>query len=529
MPRLRSIGILAGLAGGVFLLVLLAELYAIESQRWKHREPSLPSSRDFSLGDDFRPHPLDLAVGADPVDPAYPAPALTLIVLWYPPAIPDTRTELLPNFLASAAANPSVDVLILKFDKDNVGSACDPLATAVEAPNVREVCLEMEEYYTLHVDYLCGQWRCDDAQRRRTRQLVEQRTRSDRVNSLYRPFRAEIFKKYLHPDLKLWGWADTDLFLGSFERMFPWDVAHDFDVLFSAWPSNMDDIHVFVPGHLAIFRRDAAVAAEFMKVDWLSSFSSFENMPFTPTEATEEAEFSHLLFMRTGLSFLRFDALADSQYHVSTLGGVFALEDPTAAMLALDDYDAVAHIPIPGRAYNESAPPTAGEVLLASRAHITTVVRQRLRDAHRRSTFSPEGREVAVDLLNDKHADHGLVYWFPADFAVYYHSSLGRDMLMHGRDTRRFLMRRQRGGPVTERFEPEVRLAFGSHSTRPRPWLREAIYTHFQREKSAEWWSMPMRAIAPGEMLYVDREASAHLWDARAHIVWENSKVSVAH
>ena len=131
-----------------------------------------------------------------------------------------------------------------------------------------------------------------------------------------------------------------------------------------------------------------------------------------------------------------------------------------------------------------------------------------------------------MELLNDKNAEHGLVYWFPADFAVYYRSLLGVEMLMHGRDMRRLLMRRLRDGPVTERFEPEVRLAFGSHSSRPRPWLREAIYTHFQHEKNSHWWSMPMRAIAPGEMLYVDRENRAALWDSKAHIVWENSKES---
>lgn len=300
-------------------------------------------------------------------------------------------------------------------------------------------------------------------------------------------------------------------------------------MLFSSWPTNLDDVHVFVPGHMAVFRRDPAVSAAFLQVDWLSSFDNFETMPFTPTEAAEEAEFSHVLFMRTGLTFLRFDALADSQYHVSTLGGVFALEDPTAAMLALDDYDATVHIPMPGSGYNESAPPTPGEVLLASRAHITTVVQQRLRDTSRRNTFSANGIEGEVELLNDKNAEHGLVYWFPANFAVYYHSMLGNEMLMHGRDMRRFLMRRDRGGAVTERFEPEVRLAFGSHSTRPRPWLREAIYTHFQREKSWDWWHMPSRAIGLGEMLYVDKETSAHLWDARAHILWENSRIPITH
>lgn len=300
-------------------------------------------------------------------------------------------------------------------------------------------------------------------------------------------------------------------------------------MLFASWPTNKDDIHVFIPGHMAIFRRDSGVAAEFMKIDWLSSFDNFENMPLMPTKAAEEAEFSHVLLMGTGLTFLRFDALVDSQFHVSTLGGVFSLEDPTAAMLALDDFDAVIHVPMPSSAHNESAPPTPGEVLLASRAHIGTIVHQRLRDTRRRITFSADGLEGGVELLNDKNAEHGLVHWFPADFAVHYRSLLGVEMLMHGRDARRLLTRRERGGAIREHFEPEVRAAFGSHSTRPRPWLREAIYTHFQREKSSDWWKMPAHAIALGEVLYVDRENGAYMWDTKAHIVWKNSRVSIVH
>lgn len=177
----RHCPILRALAALLVLLVL-SQLYILKPTR--NHEARLAHNSDLSLRHgDLGPHPLDLAAGFDPVDPAFPAPALTLIALWYPSASPDTRTGLLPNFIASAAANPCVDVLVLKFDKDNVGGACEPLASAVYAPNVREVCLATDEYHDLHVEFLCRQWQCNSAQRRRTRELVEVRFRTDRVRS----------------------------------------------------------------------------------------------------------------------------------------------------------------------------------------------------------------------------------------------------------------------------------------------------------------------------------------------------------
>ena len=93
------------------------------------------------------------------------------------------------------------------------------------------------------------------------------------------------------------------------------------------------------------------------------------------------------------------------------------------------------------------------------------------------------------------------------------------------------LMRRDVDGPVTERFEPAQRIHFdipGGSAGSERAWLREGLYTHLQTEKYASWWALPERALAPGEVLYVDKEHGAHVWDADANLVWESPRVIAA-
>lgn len=114
--------------------------------------------------------------------PHQPPPLITFIVLWSP----DDRTaNYLPNFFASVGANPNIEVLLVKFDKYGKGDDVCELERAPNIPNIREICVPMDEYYDLHTDYMCSVWNCTPDQRAKARNVIEERFRKgDRVCTL---------------------------------------------------------------------------------------------------------------------------------------------------------------------------------------------------------------------------------------------------------------------------------------------------------------------------------------------------------
>ncbi|KZV70271.1 hypothetical protein PENSPDRAFT_685649 [Peniophora sp. CONT] len=449
---------------------------------------------------------------------ATPAPALTMIVLWSPHK---RNEDYLPTFFASVGANPSIDLLLIKFDKYGYNNGECERRRAPGVPNVREVCLSMEEYVALHVAYFCEVWSCVEEERELVGAVMKERIPLDRVNSMYRPFRAAVFKKFLHPDLKLWGWCDLDMIFGSFERMFPWDIVHDFDVVFSGWPTHGNQPqHIFVPGHLAVFRNSPDVAAAFLQAHFLASYDDFVDLPDgLPSDAAEEGEFSHVLLMRTPLTFMRFPALADSMHHVDSLGGVFAIENAEDAS-RLHAADASSS--------------SINSAIVAARRQILPLVSKRKSQPAQR-TFSPQGVEGKVKLLSGSELPAEVNLWFPRRFGVVYHSTLSSSQSAQGRDARRYVLRRARGGPVTERFELERPISVARPgqddelvATMQRgeqvggTWLREGLYVHLQHEKYRKWWSMPDHPLREGEVMYFDTAHGAHLWDAEGASLWES-------
>ncbi|KAL0957694.1 hypothetical protein HGRIS_001474 [Hohenbuehelia grisea] len=247
-----------------------------------------------------------------------PAPRLTIIAI----GNPGPQNPLyLPNFFASEAANPSIDLLFIKYDKHRVG--CN-VPFAAHVPNVREVCLSTEEYWDLHADFLCGHWGgCGEDERKAVVSKLHERAGGDRVNSYFRPFRSA---KWIHPDTRTWGWCDMDTILGNFERNLPWDIIKEFDIAFPPSPHDSQSILLFTPGHLAFFRNSAKITTEFMKFPSVKTTENFFNLPWMGTH-TEESEYSHFAFTQTSLTFIRFPGMVESKYHLSTLSGVFAIEN----------------------------------------------------------------------------------------------------------------------------------------------------------------------------------------------------------
>ncbi|KAI0033849.1 hypothetical protein K488DRAFT_69605 [Vararia minispora EC-137] len=475
------------------------------------------------LDDELEPPPFDPSSLPDTPPPAAPPPAprITFIVLWSP----DYRTaNYLPNFFASVAANPDIEVLLIKFDKYGFGGDACTRPRAEGFANVREVCLPLEEYHELHLEYMCGVWECTEEQRAQARTVMKKRFEGDRVNSMFRPFRGVVFKQFLHPDLKLWGWCDLDMMLGNVDRTFPFDVADDFDVLLAGAPTGNPKMQIFMPGHMTVFRNAPYVARAFFALEEISSYDNFMTMPWIirpDSDGCEEGEYSHTLLMRSALTFLRFDAVVESMHHISTLDGVYTIENAGWAVNAA----------VPDRDLTTAEEAFTFEPM---RRQISDALRARNATARRGPTFSDNSQEREVVLRDDPEIAEGWFLWFPRRYAVLYMSGLGAELKDGGRNWRRYTMRRVPNGPVVERFEPEDMVMLDPLAPRGdwiygdwnRPLLREALYNHYQNEKYAGWWALPDRPLLEGEVLYIDKEHGAHIWDRWGNIMWESPRAS---
>jgi hypothetical protein len=155
---------------------------ARNSNRHKHIRPGLvsPDPQLAAANDVSAPAPSDSLQLPDeppPVSPP-PTPRIAFIVLWSP----DYRTSnYLPNFFASVGANPSIEVLLVKFDKYRFGGDACERTQAPGVPNLREVCVSLEEYNELHLEYVCGVWGCTQEQKSKAREVMAKRFESDRV------------------------------------------------------------------------------------------------------------------------------------------------------------------------------------------------------------------------------------------------------------------------------------------------------------------------------------------------------------
>ena len=84
-----------------------------------------------------------------------PPPKITIIAIWNPGNKPSSY---LPNFFASVQANPSINLLFIVVDKHNVGRCHEPVPEG--ASNINQVCFTVDEYWNLHIDFLCNHWGC---------------------------------------------------------------------------------------------------------------------------------------------------------------------------------------------------------------------------------------------------------------------------------------------------------------------------------------------------------------------------------
>ncbi|KAI0031294.1 hypothetical protein K488DRAFT_71506 [Vararia minispora EC-137] len=433
---------------------------------------------------------------ASSTTPIHPlsVPQITFIAIWSPRPKLDVY---LPNFFASIAANPSLELLLIKIDKYDLRNGECERVHAAGVPGVREVCIPMDEYYELHLDYLCSFWSCSQEQREKVREAMVERFKKDKYNSSYRPFRAEIFKKWMRDDVKLWGWCDLDIMLGNFDRTFPWDLADDFDVFVAGAPTEMDKVHLFMPGHMTVFRHAPDVAGAFFDLEEIASVNNYLDMPW----------------------ILRPQWDGPAWHHLSTLDGVFGIWN--------------AHW-MPHSFLNVTAtsdgPQTSEDALThpVGRAVVNALLRSySTKHAIRRPTFSDDGVETEVTMRDDLEISEGFHVWYNRRYAVLYLSTLESISPQWRKDG--VPARRQHGGSVVERFEPleqviipaTVPLDGWIYSPGNRPWIQEALYIHYQGEKYQRWYGLPQRALKQGDVLYIDRSHGVHVWDAQGEMYYE--------
>ncbi|KAF9528932.1 hypothetical protein CPB83DRAFT_893901 [Crepidotus variabilis] len=432
------------------------------------------------------------------------APKITIIALWG--SREAKRALYLNNFFASVKANPSIDLLLIKFDKYGVGMDCNQ-PQSVGSPNVREVCLKVDEYWELHVDFLCEKWKCDTAEREAVAKKVRERASGDFVNSYYRPFRAAIFKEWINPGTKIWGWCDLDTMLGNFDRAFPWDIAEDYDLVVPGGPINGDDILLYLPGHLMFFKHSTFVLEEFMTFPNFKTVDAFLNLPWIGISA-EESEYSHFAFTNPNLTFLRFDAMTTTPYHISSPGtGIYNIANDA-------QWDLWTEKPVPSSA--------------ESRVVITSVVRDYVRGWKPRPSFTEEGTEYEVKL---REGEWPRYTWFPLEYAVDFATDYDKFQFRG----RRFIYRRVAGGPIFDRQEDDQIVLFppsipsdSFHNRHNRPYLQEMLYNHYQAEKYADWWSLPEEALQPNELLVIGKVKGAQIWDFDSHVHFDTGRKAKA-
>lgn len=106
-------------------------------------------------------------------------PRITIIAIWNPKANNPKDPIYLPNFFASVAANPLIELLFIKYDKYEVGCQT-PFAP--DLPNVKEICLATDEYWKLHAKFLCDYWRgCSDEEHANVLKKLHERADKDYV------------------------------------------------------------------------------------------------------------------------------------------------------------------------------------------------------------------------------------------------------------------------------------------------------------------------------------------------------------
>ncbi|KAH8119132.1 hypothetical protein DFH11DRAFT_1686098 [Phellopilus nigrolimitatus] len=366
-------------------------------------------------------------------------PKITIIVLWRIGG--PTPPSYIPYFFQSVEANPQIDLLFVQVDE--LGFGC---STYSSASNIQEICLSGDQYYQLQVDFVCKRWKCSKEERVALFSQIKRDGEIDKNNSNFRLMRNGIFLRWIDPSTTIWGWCDVDTFWGNFTRAFPWDIAHDFDVLAPAsQPEFSSQPLLFTRGHMAFFRHSPEVLDKFHSFPKFSSLTAYLTLPATLYDA-EESEFSHYIFSEeTSFTFLSFEAMVNSWDTVFVSGkGVFYAPSLRKKNVSSD-----------------------------RRKQLISLVRPMNRSPVI-PTFSSEGIEDVAQVFRDGQAFEGSM-WFDSSFLTYVETGWNQ----HEREQKAYFMRREPYGLITQRIESRERYLNRVGEVA----VDESLYKHWQIEK----------------------------------------------
>lgn len=216
-------------------------------------------------------------------------------------------------------------------------------------------------------------------------------------------------------------------------------------------------------GHMAFFRNSPSTLTRFLSFRKFSSFTSYMDSRGTLLDA-EESEFSHYIFSEDhAFTFMTFEAMENS-FNVALMvpgdgGGVYY-----APRVGRDEVkrDAGLRRRLVELAYTRSSSslgPTA--------------------DRH---TFSSSGVEVPTPLYTSAAGFEGENFlWFDKQYASYVRTGW---VEREEREAKHYIMRREAGGEVLQRWEERERWFVRAESEEDeRVVLDECLYKHWQEDK----------------------------------------------
>ncbi|OCB88395.1 hypothetical protein A7U60_g4436 [Sanghuangporus baumii] len=363
-------------------------------------------------------------------------PKITLIAVW---SILGPSPNYLPYFFQSVEANEQIDLLFVQLDLQDKG--CHSFSSA---PNVRN-------------------------------------------NTYFRLLRIGVFRSFIDPATTIWGWCDVDEYWGNFTRTFPWDVAHDFDVLVpSPQPDFANHRMLYMRGHMAFIRNSLDVLDKLHSFPKFSSLSAYMSLPPTLDDA-EESEFSHYIFSEeVSFTFLTFEGMLNS-YDTALLSprGVFY-----TSMQKNDLQD-------PDR-----------------RERLAALIRPENKEFIR-PTFSVDGVEEEAHVFSDGQLFPTDV-WFDRKHVTFVETGW---LKPEKREQKAYFMRREPYGLITQRLEPRER-----HLSHDRELVvDECLYKHWQVEKHHPWFRRIPSILGPRKIFVQHHNAQADIWNEYGDVVYSTA------
>ncbi|KAF9031532.1 hypothetical protein BDZ89DRAFT_1131819 [Hymenopellis radicata] len=369
--------------------------------------------------------------------------------------------------MASVRANPEINFLLIKYTQESEeqdGKGCMAVPGLGETLNAREVCLGVDEYWSMRAEWICARWNdCAEGDIELLKGKMKARANVDMYNAFFRPFRAAIFSRWVDPRTLIWGITDLDEMRGSFDRTFPWDLAPSFDVIASASHPRRDPFLSYI---------------------------------------ADEAEWSHYTILNPNLTFLTFPAMIRTDGHISTCDGVFGFDNVGKKQT---------------RPYHLSEDGSEQSMLtLGQRQEFI----QAIKDQQARTKgFRSGQRPQTFTGLGDEYEEYSVHY--SPNYSRVPRYDVNR-YLMRRAPNGPVTERVEPNPPIPIQVTSDATEAKHEWDSIR---IGEALYNHFQMEKYQLYWSLPEDPLKPDEYMFMDRYTGLEIWDSDGRVKFSRQTV----